>query len=389
MKDSLMIVWKKRGFQRQTWMLGAVAWALVLALTIGVSAQGVASHVPTVRIKEIARLEPARDNQLTGLGLVVGLNGTGDGRGSEANVQMVVNMLERFGVSVSADDLRLRNAAAVMVTATLPPFARPGDALDVTVSSFGDARSLQGGFLLQTPLMAANGQVYAVAQGPVSIGGFNVRSGGSSVQQNHPVVGRVANGAIVERAVPVELGDGTSLTWVLRNPDFTTAARMAEAINERFGPETAVALDGSAVVVRVPEALQSNPIPFISIVEDLTVQPDVVAQVVINERTGTVVLGHDVRIATVAVAHGGLSVRIQPKIEVSQPAPFAEGETVVTITPDISVEEGTGRLMLLESGSSVAELDALNAIGATPRDIIAILQAIKAAGALYGELVVI
>lgn len=368
---------------------GLVAATLVLFLAVSAGAQE-ASHAPAVRIKDIARLEEVRDNQLTGLGLVVGLNGTGDGRGSQANIQMVVNMLARFGVTVSADDMRLRNAAAVMVTATLPPFARPGDAIDVTVSSFGDARSLQGGFLLQTPLMAANGQVYAVAQGPVSIGGFNVRSGGSSVQQNHPVVGIVANGAIVERAVPVELGDGEMLTWVLRNPDFTTATRMAEAINERFGSDTAVAVDQSAVRVRVPAALRSNPVPFVSMVEELTVRPDVAAQVVINERTGTVVLGHDVRIATVAVAHGGLSVRVQPKIEVSQPLPLSEGETVVTVTPEISVEEQAGRLMLLPSGSSVGELvDALNAVGATPRDIIAILQAIKAAGALYGELVVI
>lgn len=363
---------------------------ITLAFTFGASAQEVANDTPVVRVKELARLESVRDNQLTGLGLVIGLNGTGDGRGSQANVQMVANMLERFGLAVSADDLRLRNAAAVMVTATLPAFARPGDELDVTVSSFGDARSLQGGFLLQTPLLAANGEVYAVAQGPVSIGGFNVRSGSSSVQQNHAVVGRVANGAIVERAVPIELGDGERLTWVLRNPDFTTASRMAEAINDRFGPETAYALDQSAVVVSVPEPLKSNPIPFIALIEELSIRPDTVAQVVINERTGTVVLGHDVRIATVAVAHGGLSVRIQPSIDVSQPEPFSRGETVVTVTSEIAVEEQKGQLMLLESGSSVAELvDALNAIGANPRDIIAILQAIKAAGALYGELVVI
>jgi len=277
----------------------------------------------------------------------------------------------------------------VMVTATLPPFARPGDVIDVTVSSFGDAKSLQGGFLLQTPLMAANGQVYAVAQGPVSIGGFNVRSAGAAVQQNHTVVGRVANGAIVERAVPIHLGDGETLTWVLRNPDFTTAMRVAEAINARFGEPLAQAVDQSAIRVKVPEGMQDDPIPFIAVVEELSVRPDAVAQVVINERTGTVVLGHDVRISTVAVAHGSLTVRVQPVVEVSQPPPLSGGETVVTVTPDIAVEEQPGRLMLLESGTSVAELvEALNAIGATPRDIIAILQAIKAAGALYGELVV-
>lgn len=371
--------------------LGAagLALALVLVFSGAALAQEETSHVPVVRIKDIARLESVRDNQLTGLGLVVGLAGTGDGRGSQANVQMVANMLERFGLTVSPEDLRLRNVAAVMVTATLPAFARPGDQIDVTVSSFGDARSLQGGYLLQTPLLAANGEVYAVAQGPVSIGGFNVRRGGSSVQQNHTAVGMIAGGAVVERAVPVELSDGETLRWVLREADFTTAHRVAEAINERFGDQLARAVDQSLVEVRIPDALRSNPIPFIAMVEELTIRPDAVAQVVINERTGTVVLGHDVRIATVAVAHGALTVRIQPAVEVYQPLPFSGGETVVARTPQIFAEEGKGQLMVLQSGASVAELvNALNAVGATPRDIIAILQAIKAAGALYGELVV-
>lgn len=375
---------RKRRAPSRGWL--AVAIAACLMIGAGLPA---AADQPIVRIKELARLEQVRENQLTGLGLVIGLNGTGDGRGSQANIQMVANMLERFGLQVNAADLRLRNAAAVMVTATLPPFARPGDVIDVTVSSFGDAKSLQGGFLLQTPLMAANGQVYAVAQGPVSIGGFNVRSAGAAVQQNHTVVGRVANGAIVEREVPIHLGDGETLTWVLRNPDFTTAMRVAEAINARFGAPLAQAMDQSAIRVKVPEEMRDDPIPFIAVVEELSVRPDAVAQVVINERTGTVVLGHDVRISTVAVAHGSLTVRVQPVVEVSQPPPLSDGETVVTVTPDITVEEQPGRLMLLESGTSVAELvEALNAIGATPRDIIAILQAIKAAGALYGELVV-
>lgn len=348
------------------------------------------SSSPVVRIKEIARLEGVRENQLTGLGLVVGLDGTGDGRGTQANVQMVANMLERFGITLSANDLRLRNVAAVMVTATLPPFARPGDQIDVTVSSFGDAKSLQGGFLLQTPLMAADGDVYVVAQGPVSIGGFNVRSGGAAVQRNHAVVGRIVGGGIVEQSVPMRLGSGGRLTWVLREADFTTAARVAAAVNERFGDGTALAVDGSTVVVDVPEVLWENPIPFVAMVEELTVQPDVKAQVVINERTGTVVLGQDVRIATVAVAHGSLSVRIQSTPVISQPPPFSPGETVVTHQETIEVDEGKGQLMVVQSGSSVGDLvRALNAIGASPRDIIAILQSIKVAGALFGELVVI
>lgn len=385
---------------------GAASFVLALALVVAQAAAQPAAQlvvppltgttpaqappdVPVVRIKDIARLETVRENQLTGLGLVVGLSGTGDGRGSLANVQMVANMLERFGISVDVDELRLRNAAAVMVSATLPPFARPGDQIDVTVSSFGDARSLQGGFLLQTPLVAANGQVYAVAQGPISIGGFNARGGGSSVQRNHPSVGTISGGAIVERSVPMELGDGETLTWVLREGDFTTAHRVAEAINERFGEALARAVDQSAVVVRIPQVLRTNPVPFVAMVEELTIRPDAVAQVVINERTGTVVLGHDVRIATVAVAHGGLTVRVQPKVDVSQPPPFSDGETVVTRSREITAEEERGQLMVLQSGASVSELvSALNAVGASPRDIIAILQAIKAAGALYGELVV-
>ncbi len=347
----------------------------------------IAWEQPTVRVKELARIDAVRDNQLSGLGLVIGLNGTGDGRGAQANVQMVANMLERFGITVSAHDLRLRNVAAVMVTATLPAFAREGDVIDVTVSSFGDARSLQGGFLLQTPLTAANGDVYAVAQGPVSIGGLNVRSGGARVQENHPVVGRVANGAIVERSVPINLAEGGTLTWVLREPDFATAARVADAINALTGEEVARAVDQSAITVRVPEAMRSDPIPFIARVEEIAIQPDATAKIVINERTGTVVLGHDVRIATVAVAHGGISVRVEPKVEVSQPPPFSNGQTVITRSAQVTVTESPGRLMVLETGASVHDLvEALNSVGATPRDVVAILQAIKSAGALYGVL---
>lgn len=359
---------------------------LLLMLVLGQHGQA-QEDVPTVRIKELARLAGVRENQLTGLGLVIGLNGTGDGRGSQANVQMVANMLERFGITVSPNDLRLRNVAAVMVTATLPAFVRPGDRIDVSVSSFGDARSLQGGFLLQTPLTAANGDVYAVAQGPVSIGGFNVRGGASRVQQNHTVVGHIANGAIVEQEVPMELTDGNQLTWVLRQPDFSTAARVAAAINEAVGSDLATAVDQSAIVVELPEVLRTELVPFIARIEEIEVRPDVVAKVVINERTGTIVLGHDVRIATVAVAHGNLNVRIEPEIDVVQPPPFSGGESVVVERTRVSASEEPAKMTLLPSGSSVGELvQALNAVGASPRDVIAILQAIKSAGALYGQL---
>ena len=349
-------------------------------------------HQPTVRVKDIARFEGVRDNQLFGMGLVIGLEGTGDGRGSQANVQMVANMLERFGITVDREALRLRNVAAVMVTADLPAFVRPGDRIDVTVSSFGDARSLQGGFLLQTPLEAADGRVYAVAQGPVSIGGFNVRAGGSEVQRNHTAVGIVPGGAIVERSVPAEVLQGDRLTLILHEPDFTTAARVAEAINRVFTPDTARALDRSAIEVRVPSIFMSQPVEFIALVEEIEVTPDAPARVVINERTGTIVMGHRARIATVAVAHGGLTVRGETEPQFGFLPPAEEGGAptpVVVETTRIDVQEG-GDVVLIQGGASVEDVvQALNAIGASPRDIIAVLQAIKAAGALYGELEVL
>lgn len=363
----------------------------VTVSSVGSAVTASSMHQPTVRIKDIARFEGVRDNQLYGMGLVIGLEGTGDGRGSQANVQMVANMLERFGISVDRDALRLRNVAAVMVTADLPAFVRPGDRIDVTVSSFGDARSLQGGFLLQTPLEAADGQVYAVAQGAVSIGGFNVRAGGGAqVQRNHAAVGQVPNGAIVERPVPTTVVHDGRLTLVLSEPDFTTAARVAEAINDVFTPDTARALDRSAIELQVPSIFSAQPVEFMAIVEELTVTPDMMARIIINERTGTIVMGHQARIATVAVAHGGLSVRVEPEPHFAfLPPSDNDGDVVPVVveTMRIDVEEQAGDVVLLRGGASVEDVvQALNAIGATPRDIIAILQAIKAAGALYGEL---
>lgn len=343
---------------------------------------------PVVRLKDIARIEGVRSNQLVGVGLVVGLAGTGDGRG--AGIQMVSNMLQKFGISVPVSDLRMRNVAAVSVTAELPPFARPGDTIDVTVSSIGDAKSLQGGFLLQTPLVAADGNVYAAAQGPISIGGFNVGGGGSSVQRNHATVGRIPGGAIVEGSVVSDLVRDGKITLLLHQSDFTTSSRVAAVINQVFTPDTARAVDGSAVEVKVPASYSERVVEFVAMLAELPVVPDTGAKVVINERTGTVVIGHRVRISTVAVAHGGLTVRIQSTETVSQPPSFSEGETVVTREVDVDVEEQAGSLAVLPSGASVDDLvKALNAVGATPRDIIAILQAIKEAGALYGELEII
>lgn len=345
---------------------------------------------PSVRLKDIARFDGIRENQLTGLGLVVGLDGTGDGRG--AGVRMVANMLARFGVTVDAQELRSRNIAAVMVTANLPPFAKAGDRLDVTVSSIGDAKSLQGGFLLQTPLQGADNRVYAVAQGPLSIGGFNVRGRGAEAQKNHPTIARGPGIAIVEREVA---GDGLPidngrLTLVLNTADFTTASRAALEINRHFGPNTARAQDSSSILLDIPLDYQQDIIGFLAQVEDIQVTPDAAGRVVINERTGTVVIGQAVRIATVAVAHGNLSVTVSTEKEVVQPPAFSQGETVVKETQTLRVEEEQGQLMLLPGAATIGDLvSVLNAIGATPRDVIAILQAIKQSGALYGELEII
>ncbi len=348
-------------------------------------------EVPTVRIKDIARVQGVRENQIYGLGLVVGLNGTGDGSGTRANVQMIANMLESFGITVSASDMRVRNIAAVMVTAELPTSAKAGDRVDVTVSSIGDARSLQGGFLLQTPLQAANGQVYAVAQGPVSIGGFVVRGGGASAQMNHTTVGSVPGGAIVEREVdtPGFASDGY-ISMVLAEPDFTTASRVVEVINAVYGPDLAWARDQATVEIRVPDEYLYNVVSFIAQLEELPVQPDVNARIVINERTGTVVMGASVRIATVAVAKDNLRVQIQASPVISQPPPLSEGFTVVDREISVEVEGEPSNFAVLGGTASVQDLvDALNAVGASPRDIISILQAIKAAGALFGELIII
>jgi flagellar P-ring protein precursor FlgI len=303
-----------------------------------------------------------------------------------ANVQMVTNALGRLGVNVPVSQIRVKNVAAVMVTATLPSFSRSGDRIDITVSSFGDAKSLQGGILLLTPLQGVDGQVYAVAQGPVSIGGFNAGSGGNKVQKNHPTVGLVPEGALVEREVPNAVASDT-LTLVLNQPDYSTAARVAQAINAAFPDDTALAVDKGAVAVRVPDGYGKRPVEFIAALGDLAVIPDAVAKVVVNERTGTIVMGSEVRISPVSVAHGTLSIKVTSEPAVSQPAPLSQGQTKVVSRTSLTASEQPARFMAVGGGTSVAELvKGLNAIGATPRDMVAILQAIKAAGALHGEL---
>ena len=344
------------------------------------------------RIKDLAAIKGVRSNQLSGYGLVVGLDGTGDKSGTRFTRQSLVNMLKRMDIDVDPNLVRVKNVAAVMVTAKMPPFARVGNRIDVLVSSIGDAQSLVGGTLVLTQLKGADGRVYALAQGPLSVGGFGAQGGsGSSVTKNHLLAGRIAGGASIEREIPVALSEKTSLTLTLFNPDFTTALRMSDSINTALGEAVSQALDSGTLQLRVPDAFQNRVSGFLAKLEALHVEPDAVARIVVNEKTGTVVIGENVRISTVAVAHGNLSITIKESFNVSQPAPFARvGETVVTPESDVTVEEPKEQLMIVQGGATIGELvRALNAIGVTPRDLISIFQSIKAAGALQAELEII
>ena len=345
-----------------------------------------------VRIKDIADIKGVRSNQLVGYGLVVGLNGTGDSDDSTFTNQSMAAMLEKMGVTVLPENIEVENVAAVMVTADLPAFARTGGRIDVLVSSIGDAENLQGGTLLFTPLKAANNQVYAVAQGPISTGGFQVGSAsGSGVQKNFPTVGRVVNGALVEKEIKTNFNAKQSLTLTLHNPDFTTASRVARAINIAFYEPIARTHDAGTIEVKVPAKYRGNTVPMVTMIERLGVTPDTVSKIVINERTGTVIMGENVRIATIAIAHGNLSVEIREDQRVSQPLPLSRGgRTVVVPESDVLVEEGNNPLYVVDSGVSIGEVvKALNALGVSPRDLIAIFQALKAAGALQAELEII
>jgi flagellar P-ring protein precursor FlgI len=345
--------------------------------------------VPTVRVRDLARVQSVRANQLVGYGLVVGLNGTGDGADSPFTLQSVVSMLERFGVTVDPRRVKTKNAAAVMVTAEIPAFAKNGSRLDVTVSSLGDASSLQGGMLLQTPLLGADDGVYAVAQGPVSIGGFTAGSEGNSVSKNFPTVGRVPAGALVEREIPTLLAEADGMLRVnLAEPDFTNATRIAAAVNDWLGEGAAVAEDAASVRVRPPAGGHGELVRLISGLGELRVQPAQPARVVMNERTGTVIIGGAVRIAPVAVAHGALTVEIQTDFQVSQPTPFSNtGSTVTVPQTGVRVKEPRVSVLELQAGTTLADLvRALNALRVTARDIVAIIQAIKNAGALYADL---
>ena len=358
---------------------------LMVLFTFGAVADAGAS----TRIKDVAKVQGVRANQLVGYGLVSGLTGTGDSDKTVQTMQSIASMMKTFGVTVSAAKMKSKNMAAVMVTAQLPPYLKAGDTIDVTVSSMGDAKSLQGGILLQTPLRGANGQVYAVAQGPVSIGGFAAGGGGNSQQKNFLTVGTTPNGAIVEKEVPMQMADNGTVRLALNQPDFTTANRIAEVINQRFGG-IAMAKDPGTVEMYLPGGYSGNPVAFIAAMEEIYVVTDTAAKVVINERTGTVVLGGNVSIDQVAVAQGGLSVKITKDKDVSQPNPLSGGKTADNSKTNVTVDEAKANLLVLPSTSNVGDVvNALNAVGATPRDIIAILQAMKAAGALHAELQII
>jgi flagellar P-ring protein precursor FlgI len=361
-------------------------------LAIGLVVCALASSLHAARIKDIASFRGVRPNQLAGYGLVVGLAGSGDSTSTLFTLQSMSAMLEKMGVTVPSEEIKVKNVAAVMVTADLPPFARSGSRLDALVNSIGDAKTLGGGTLLMTPLKGADGQVYAVAQGPVATGGFLIGSGtGDKVAKNFPTVGRVVQGASVEREIPFDLNQKESLTLALNKPDFTTATRVSQSINSGLLEPVARTLDSGTVQVSVPSNYRGHIAQFIAAIEGLNVTPDSVSRVVINERTGTVIMGENVRISTVAIAHGNLSVEIKQTANVSQPLPFSEGgRTVVTQDTQTVVQEGRAPLQILPFGVSIGEVvRALNALGVTPRDLISILQALKAAGALQAELEII
>jgi len=344
----------------------------------------------TTRIKDIVQFESVRDNMLVGYGLAVGLNGSGDTlNNAPFTQQSIIGMLERLGVNIRDESMTTKNIAAVMVTATLPAFTNQGSRIDVTVSTLGDAKSLQGGTLLVTPLLGADGQVYAVAQGSISSGYTASGASGSSVTQNIPTAGRIANGAIVEREVQFKLASMTSTRLSLHNPDFTTARRIAEVINGHFKATVAAAENPGSVSVAIPDGYKGGMVNLLTDLEQLPVEPDQVARIVIDEKSGVIVMGNDVHISTVALAQGNLTIRISETPQVSQPTPFSTGGTT-TVVPrsDVKIDDGKDKhLAVLKSTVSLQDLVAsLNALGVGPRDIITILQSIKAAGALQADI---
>jgi len=358
------------------------------ALAISLSIVGSAS---AARIKDIVDIEGVRENQLVGYGLVVGLNGTGDGlNNSPFTKQSLQAMLERMGVNTLGSSMRTANVAAVMVTANLPAFASQGSRIDVNVAALGDSKSLQGGTLLVTPLMGADGEVYAIAQGPVSINGFSAGGDSATIVSGVPTTGSISSGAIIEREVNFALGSRRSVRLALRNPDFTTSRRIALAINNLIGMPTAVPIDNATVELTLPRGFNGNIVDLVTDIEQLVVTPDQTAKIVIDENSGIIVMGREVRVSTVAVAQSNLTVTITESPQVSQPNPLSLGETVVVPRTDVTVDQVDSKLALVEEGVTLQELvDGLNALGISPRDLISILQAIKSAGALQAEIEVL
>ena len=344
------------------------------------------------RIKDIADFEGIRDNQLIGYGLVVGLNGTGDNiKSVDFTRESLISMMDQMGINARGGQIKAKNIAAVMVTANLPPFARQGSRIDVVVSAVGDAKNLQGGTLLATPLTGANGEVYAVAQGQIAVGAVSAQGVGQSVSKGVPTSGKIPSGAIIENEIPFELESLKTITIALRNPDFTTARRVADAVNAMMGTISAKATDPATIVLSIPASYKGKVVDLMTKVEQLQVQPDQLAKVVIDEGSGIVVIGKDVKINRLAIAQGNLTIKITDVPFVSQPLPFANGETVTEYNTVIDINEDTdAKLTVLDTGINLQELvDGLNALGVTPRDLISILQAIKASGALQAEIEVI
>lgn len=376
-------------------LIKALRWSLATAVALA-AGLALATAIPPAyaapeRIKDLTSIAGVRDNQLVGYGLVVGLDGSGDQTTQTPfTVQSIINMLGNMGVTIPpGTNLQLKNVAAVMVTATLPPFSRPGQAIDVTVSSIGNAKSLRGGTLVLTPLKGADGQVYALAQGNLAVGGAGAQGAGASQVVNHLSAGRIPRGATVERGVPAMLGQGDTVTFELKDSDFGTARRVVDAINLAY-PGSAQALDGRSIEVRAP--LESTArVAFLGIIENLTVTPVAqAAKVVVNSRTGSVVMNQRVTLQNVAVAHGNLTVTVNNRFDVSQPNPLAGGQTAVTPAGDVNIDREDGVLFNVAAGTNLADVvKALNTLGAKPMDLISILQAMKAAGALRADLEVI
>ncbi len=347
------------------------------------------SIVNAVRIKDISTFSGVRNNQLIGYGLVIGLAGTGDKRDSPFTATSMKNLLERMGVAVDPNKIKPKNVAAVMVTANMPVSSSPGSSLDITVSSVGDAKSLLGGVLLQTPLKGIDGKTYALAQGPIIVGGFSVEGAAAAAKKNTTTVGSIPGGAIVERSVPFNFNNQQNLTLNMNSGDFSTTMQVVEKLNEALGGSFANAKDIQTITIQIPPGYNGNLVPLIASIENLEVTPESAAKVVVDEKTGTIVLGREVRLSQVAVAHGNLQIVIAENAQVSQPGPFSLGETVTTPETAIGVEEETRRLHFLEGVSLQELVDGLNAIGATPQDLISILRALKSAGSLHAQLEVI